>query len=62
MDKVHPWFHENIDRFDERRTSTPVADRAYVTAGRLAPITAVLEEVDRVLVYQKQHEKWLSAH
>jgi len=59
MAKARPWFHENMDRFEERRTSTPVANGAYVTVGRLVPITAVLAEVDGVLVYQKQDEKWL---
>lgn len=58
MDKVRPWFHENMDRFEERRTSTPVGEDAYVTVGRLAPITAVLEEVDGVLVYVNRDGKF----
>jgi hypothetical protein len=59
MDVVRPWFHENMDRFDERRTSTPVGSEAYETVGRLVPIATVLAEVAGVLQYEKQAAGWV---
>lgn len=55
MHGVRPWFEENMERFQERRTSTPVDNGKdhYITVGRLVPIQTVLEEVPGVLVYQK---------
>lgn len=60
MHGVRPWFEENMDRFSERRTSTPVASgqESYVTVGRLVPIQAVLDEVPGVLCYQKGEKGW----
>ncbi|MEJ2749832.1 MAG: hypothetical protein P8183_18270 [Anaerolineae bacterium] len=59
MDKVRPWFHENIDRFAERRTSTPVGKgEHYITVGRLVPIQDVLEEVEGLLIYEKGADGW----
>ena len=55
MHGVRPWFQENLDRFQERRTSTPVdkGNNHYITIGRLVPIQTVLDEVPGVLFYQK---------
>jgi hypothetical protein len=60
MHGVRPWFEQNMDRFKERRTSTPVANgtRRYITVGRLVPIQTVLEEVPGILRYQKQEDRW----
>ena len=59
MDVARPWFHEHIDRFAERRTSTPVGDgKFYVTVGRLVPIQTVLAEVAGVLQFAKQDDRW----
>ncbi len=59
MDKVRPWFHEQMERFSERRTSTPVGSGAYITVGRLVPIQTVLDEVDGVLQFEKQGSDWV---
>ena len=55
MHGVRPWFEENLLRFEERRTSTPVDNGKdhYITIGRLVPIQTVLEEVVGVLYYQR---------
>lgn len=55
MHAARPWFEENLHRFQERRTSTPVDNgrRHYITVGRLVPIQTVLAEVPGVLYYQK---------
>ncbi len=59
MDITRPWFHENIDRFAECRTSTPVGNgEYYVTVGRLVPIATVLDEVAGVLQFAKQNDSW----
>jgi hypothetical protein len=59
MDTVRPWFHENMDRFQESRTSTPVGyGEHYVTIGRLVPIAIVLAEVDGILQFAKQDDGW----
>lgn len=59
MDIVRPWFHENMERFAERRTSTPVGNgEYYVTIGRLVPIAAVLDEVAGILQFAKQNDSW----
>jgi hypothetical protein len=59
MDKVRPWFIQNLARFKEQRTSTPTGSgEGYVTIGRLVPITAVLAEVEGVLQFQKDGEAW----
>lgn len=56
MHGVRSWFEENMERFEERRTSTPVANGRdhYITVGRLVPIQTVLEEVPGVLCYQRE--------
>ena len=60
MYSVRPWFEENMDRFRERRTSTPVAEgqEHYVTVGRLVPIQTVLAEVPGVLQFRREQEQW----
>lgn len=59
MDKVRPWFIEHMPRFKEQRTSTPTrSGQAYVTIGRLVPITIVKEEVVGILHFQKDGETW----
>jgi hypothetical protein len=63
MAVVQPWFHQNMERFPERRTSTPVGSDAYITVGRLVPIQTVLEEIPTVLQFQRgQDEKWQAAN
>jgi hypothetical protein len=59
MGTVRPWFSHHIDRFDERKTSTPVGNEMYVTVGRLVPIQTVLEEVPDVMQYQKGDTVWV---
>lgn len=60
MYSVRPWFEENVHRFRERRTSTPVGggERRYVTVGRLVPIQAVLSEVAGVLQFRLEEGVW----
>lgn len=61
MHGARAWFEENIDRFEERRTSTPVDNGRdhYITVGRLVPIQTVLEEVPGVLCYQRgENGEW----
>lgn len=59
MEKVRPWFAHHIDRFEERKTSTPVGSEMYVTVGRLVPIQTVLEEVEGIMQYQKEGTRWM---
>ena len=62
MAKVQPWFVHHLERFDERRTSTPVGGRGkgeyYVTVGRLVPIATVLQEVEGVMVFERRDNVW----
>lgn len=63
LDRAQPWFAHNDDRFEERRTSTPInrtaADRDhYITVGKLVPIDVVLAEVPGVLVFQREADAW----
>ena len=58
MSEVRPWFEAHGGRFEERRTSTPVRDRQYVTVGRLVPIQTLLAEVNGILLYQKVEGGW----
>jgi len=59
MEKVRPWFVQNMSRFKEQRTSTPTrGGESYVTIGRLVPITAVLAEVEGILQFQKKDMTW----
>jgi hypothetical protein len=53
MSRVRPWFCHQLERFEERRTSTLVGDDAYVTVGRLVPIETVLQEISGVWHYQR---------
>lgn len=61
MDKVRPWFCHHMERFDERKTSTPVGSEIYVTVGRLVPIETVLEEVPGIMQYKKEDTGWVRA-
>lgn len=56
--EVRPWFEQNSDRFQERRTSTPVRGEHYVTVGRLVPIEIALAEVSSILQFEKGEESW----
>lgn len=58
MSTVRPWFEATMERFEERRTSTPVGGTSYVTIGRLVPIDTVLYEVPDVLQFQKDGTYW----
>lgn len=50
MPRTRRWFLENIARFAERETTTPVGSEQYTTVGRLVPIGAVVKEVKGVKV------------
>ncbi len=50
--RVREWFLKNIDRFEQRETTTPVGGQHYTTVGRIVPIEAVLKEVPGVKVKQ----------
>jgi hypothetical protein len=39
------WFTANLDRFEERETTTPVGEDHYTTVGRLVPIQDLVREV-----------------
>ena len=58
MATVRPWFWHQLDRFEERRTSTPVGDEHYVTVGRLVPIQTLLAEVPGIYQFQKTGTDW----
>ena len=45
MPATREWFLERIERFAERRTTTPVGRGSYATAGRLVPIELVMAAV-----------------
>ncbi len=53
LERVRPWFLQNIDRFVEKRTSTPVGRDSYITIGRLVPIRQLLAEVADVRQYER---------
>jgi hypothetical protein len=59
METVRPWFCHHMERFDERKTSTPVGSETYVTVGRLVPIQTVKEEVPGIMQYQKEDSGWV---
>jgi hypothetical protein len=59
MGQVRPWFYTYMERFEERKTSTPVGNETYVTVGRLVPIQTVLEEVEGILQFQKEDSHWV---
>ena len=59
MNVIRPWFHEQMEQFPERETSTPVGSEHYITIGRLVPIDRVLEEVEGVQQYRRQQDEWL---
>ena len=59
MNEVRPWFHEHMEQFPERKTSTPVGGEHYVTIGRLVPIELVLAEVAGVRQYRYEADHWL---
>lgn len=53
MTVTRDWFVENINRFQERSTRTPVrGGDYYTTVGRLVPVRDVLREVQGVRVEQ----------
>jgi hypothetical protein len=62
MSAVQPWFIHHMERFEERRTSTPVGGETYVTVGRLVPIQTLLEEVGGILIFQKKSDGWHRLH
>ena len=50
MPKTRDWFTANINRFQERSTTTPVQGGGYyTTVGRLVPIQTVLQQVPSVV-------------
>jgi hypothetical protein len=52
MPRAREWFLKNIDRFEQRETTTPVGSEHYTTVGRIVPIEVVLQEVAGVKVKQ----------
>jgi hypothetical protein len=52
MPATRDWFLANIQRFNERATTTPVGYDYYTTVGRLVPIAIVSEEVTGVIKQQ----------
>ena len=52
MPRARNWFLANVDRFEEKETTTPVGSEYYTTVGRLIPIEIVLTEVKGVTVKQ----------
>ena len=48
MPATRDWFKENMARFEERSTTTPVGAGSYTTVGRLVPITIVQKEIKGV--------------
>lgn len=58
MSVVRPWFLAQLERFSEKRTSTPVSGESYVTVGRLVPIETLLDEVRDVMKFRKVGESW----
>ena len=52
MPRTRQWFLENLARFTERETTTPVGSDHYTTVGRLVPIQSVLAEVSAVKIKQ----------
>ncbi|MCB0008595.1 MAG: hypothetical protein KDE04_19145 [Anaerolineales bacterium] len=58
MGQVRPWFLANLDDFAEKRTSTNVGRRNYVTIGQLVPIERVMAEVDGVRRFDRSENGW----
>ena len=52
MPHTREWFLANIQRFQERETTTPIGIHYYTTVGRLVPISIVLQEVSQVIKQQ----------
>lgn len=51
VEKTRKWFLENIDKFKEKETSTPVGnDQYYITVGRLVPRKVVKEAIPEIKV------------
>lgn len=53
MKETRAWFIKNIERFEQRGTSTQIGNKkkkGYRTAGRLVPRNILLEEVPRARV------------
>ncbi len=53
MPATREWFLDNLMRFKERSTGTPLGNRkSYTTVGRLVPVETVPEEVPGVRKYE----------
>jgi hypothetical protein len=51
MPETRDWFMANLDRFRERKTSTPVGEEAsYVTVGRLVPRNMAISSIGAIKV------------
>jgi len=48
MPQTREWLEANIDRFEEKETTTPAGESFYTTVGRVVPIDLVLQEVAEV--------------
>ena len=58
MGQVRPWFLAHLADFTEKRTSTSVGRRHYVTIGQLVPIERVVAEVDGVRRFDRVEGGW----
>ncbi len=50
MPESRDWFILNMERFKERRTSTPVENGSYCTVGRLVPRYIMQKEVQNIKI------------
>ena len=50
MPESRDWFILNMNRFNERKTSTPVENCSYFTIGRLVPRDVMQKEVQNIKI------------
>lgn len=48
MPQTREWLETNLERFEEKETTTPAGESFYTTVGRVVPIDVVLKEVPDV--------------
>ena len=51
LKKTRDWFIKNIDKFQERKTTTPVGNFYYNTVGKLVPRNIVLKNIPDVRIF-----------
>ena len=52
LPRTRTWFMQNLDRFDQRETTTPIGREHYTTVGRLVPVAVVVNEVAGIKIKQ----------